>query len=186
MNADELDRLVKVVLPRITVGDGLCVHEILDDAAVPPPDLAAKVVALREIVRCGGRPDALSGPLLTSRDVATYFGYRLGPEVVESMWVVGLDSKNRARVVAMVAKGGVSSCAVVPRDIFRPVVISASCSVILVHNHPSGDPRPSAEDIAITTRVVNAGELLGITVLDHVVVGADGYFSFADAGLLKR
>ena len=76
-------------------------------------------------------------------------------------------------------------CAVVPGDVFRSLLREAASGVIFVHNHPSGDARPSAEDCALTARLIEAGALLGVRVLDHVIIGREGYFSFLDRGLMQ-
>ena len=81
----------------------------------------------------------------------------------------------------MISEGSLGASLVHPREAFRPAVREAAAAVIFMHNHPSGDPSPSSEDRRITARLRRAGEILGIPVLDHVVVGRDGYFSFADS-----
>jgi len=81
-----------------------------------------------------------------------------------------------------VSRGTLNSSIVHPRDVFRDAVRESAAAVILLHNHPSGDPRPSAEDRALTRRLVEVGQTLGIRVLDHVIVGADEYYSFAENG----
>lgn len=83
-----------------------------------------------------------------------------------------------------VARGGVENCAVAVRDIVRVPVLNACSAFVLVHNHPSGDPAPSADDIALTERVARASDLLGIHLLDHVIVAASSYASLLDMGLL--
>lgn len=77
-----------------------------------------------------------------------------------------------------------SAALVHPREVFKAAILANAAALILVHNHPSGDPEPSAEDRAITERLKQAGELLGIRVLDHVVIGDDKFRSFAEEGLL--
>jgi DNA repair protein RadC len=95
-----------------------------------------------------------------------------------------LDTRNRLLREVTVATGTVNACFIHPREVFRPAITESCCAIILVHNHPSGDLRPSEEDVALTRRVVEAGTLLGIKVLDHLIVGLGDYFSFLDAGLL--
>ncbi|MEE9149058.1 MAG: JAB domain-containing protein, partial [Candidatus Tectomicrobia bacterium] len=72
-----------------------------------------------------------------------------------------------------------------PREVFNPAVRDSAAAVIFVHNHPSGDPQPSQEDRVLTARLVKAGNVLGIQVLDHIIVGRNTYMSFADEGLLN-
>lgn len=83
-----------------------------------------------------------------------------------------------------VSVGSLNASIVHPREVFKPAVLASAASVVLVHNHPSGDPEPSEEDLSITRRLVNVGELLGIPVLDHVVVARRGLVSFRARGLL--
>lgn len=97
----------------------------------------------------------------------------------EELWALGVDAKNRLRSARMVAKGGVLGCVVSPRDILREVLREGSPGFILVHNHPSGDPLPSSEDITFTHRVAAAAQVVGAAFLDHVVVAREGFTSLA-------
>ena len=80
----------------------------------------------------------------------------------------------------VVSKGTLTGSAAHPREVFQEAIRQAAASIILMHNHPSGDPSPSPEDRAVTTRLREAGEILGIKVLDHIILGADDYYSFTD------
>ena len=91
-----------------------------------------------------------------------------------------LDVRNRVLGYTVAGQGGIDTCPVDPRAVFRSAVIIGASAIIVAHNHPSGDPTPSVEDRTVTERLRKAGELLGIQVLDHVVLGEDRYFSFAD------
>ena len=102
----------------------------------------------------------------------------------EQFWVAMLDSKNRLIGINMVSQGSLSASIVSGREAYKPAIISNSAAVIFMHAHPSGDPAPSREDRDCTARLVKAGEILGIRVLDHIICGESDYFSFADAGLL--
>jgi len=95
-----------------------------------------------------------------------------------------LDSKNRLIGINMVSQGSLSASIVSSREAYKPAIISSSAAVIFVHAHPSGDPAPSREDRDCTARLVKAGEILGIRVLDHIIIGDVDFYSFADAGLL--
>jgi DNA repair protein RadC len=100
--------------------------------------------------------------------------------------VLLLDRKNRIMREVMISQGSLTASVVHPREVFNPAIRDSAAAVICVHNHPSGDPQPSQEDRALTARLVEAGRLLGIQVLDHVIVGRDTYMSFADEGLLDN
>lgn len=103
---------------------------------------------------------------------------------VEEFHVLLLNARHELMRRVMVSRGSVNASIVHPREVFRPAIVAAATSVILVHNHPSGDPEPSEEDLAITRRLVQVGELHGIPVLDHVVVARRGFVSFRSRGLL--
>jgi DNA repair protein RadC len=121
----------------------------------------------------------------TSRDVAEGVAPLFADTDRESFWILGLDGKNVAIGPNRVSEGTLTASLVHPREVFKPLLLMSAAAGILVHNHPSGDPAPSAEDVAITRRLREVGELHGIAILDHVIIG-DGtrYLSFADAGLL--
>jgi DNA repair protein RadC len=93
---------------------------------------------------------------------------------VEVFRVVLLSARHDVLKVTTVSRGSLSATIVHPREVFRPAVVASAAAIILVHNHPSGDPEPSAEDVEITRRLLRAGEMLGIEVLDHVIVARGG------------
>ncbi len=95
-----------------------------------------------------------------------------------------LDGKNRLIERVNVSEGTLTSSLVHPREVFRPAIRSSAAGVIFAHNHPSGDPAPSKEDIQITERLVEAGDILGIEVLDHIIIGDNNYRSFDDLDLI--
>lgn len=115
--------------------------------------------------------------------VAEIFSF-LHNEVKEHFFTVHLDGKNRILCLDLVSVGSLNQSIVHPREVFKTSLSTSAASLLLVHNHPTGDPTPSAEDIAITRRLKEAGEIIGIKVLDHVIVGTEGYLSFVERGLL--
>ena len=120
----------------------------------------------------------------SSRDVAQYYMPLLAGLKREQFQVVLLDQKNKIIKDVMVSQGSLTASIVHPREVFHFAIRDSAASIICVHNHPSGDPQPSSEDRTLTTRLGDAGRLLGIQVLDHIIVGRDTYMSFADEGLL--
>jgi len=98
----------------------------------------------------------------------------------EEFWVVSLDCKHRPINANLVSVGSLSVAIVHPREVFKAAILSNAKAILLSHNHPSGDCKPSEEDYALTARLSEAGKVLGIDVLDHVVVGDNCYHSFAD------
>ena len=117
-----------------------------------------------------------------SAEVFEYFRSRLGTLRKEVFCVLLLDAKHRKLREARISEGSLTASIVHPREVFAPAVRESAAAVILVHNHPSGDPSPSPEDVELTRRLRQAGEIVGIRVLDHVIVGAEHHFSFVDAG----
>jgi DNA repair protein RadC len=102
----------------------------------------------------------------------------------EHVWVLGLNTRNCMKYVELVSLGTLDGSLIQPREIFRMGVAKGIKSIIVAHNHPSNAENPSTEDKEITQRLKGAGEILCIPVLDHVIVTRDGYFSFAESGLL--
>lgn len=122
----------------------------------------------------------------SSREVYDLFHDRFAHADREEFIVVPLDAKNRVLGFHVVSVGSLTSSLVHPRECFKVAILANAAALILVHNHPSGDPKPSSEDLAITKRLSEIGELMGIRVLDHVVVGDNRYVSFVDDGLLSQ
>ncbi len=134
--------------------------------------------------RMAGEARESGVPLRGPRDVAAVFAPRLQDAPVEEFHVAILDAQHRLERDVLVTRGLLNSSLVHPREVFREAIAERAAAVILVHNHPSGDPTPSAEDRAVTEQLVAAGRLLDIPVHDHVIVGRGRYVSFAEAGLL--
>jgi DNA repair protein RadC len=129
-----------------------------------------------------GRPD--NSPLQSPRDVVEYYAPRMEDLPVEEFHVAVLDAQHRLERDITVTRGILNSSLVHPREVFREAIAERAAAVILVHNHPSGDPTPSADDRSVTEQLVAAGRLLDIPVHDHVIIGRRRYTSFAEAGLL--
>jgi len=117
-----------------------------------------------------------------SAQVYEHFRSRLSNLQKEIFCALLVDAKHRKLREVQISEGSLTASIVHPREVFSPAVRDSAAAVILVHNHPSGDPAPSAEDVELTRRLRQTGEVIGIRVLDHVIVAANGHFSFADAG----
>jgi DNA repair protein RadC len=147
---------------------------------------ACRLLAALELgTRLASRPLSPARPIRSSADVDAALRARLRDSSREHFYAIALDAKNRPLAELLVAVGGLTACAVSPADVFRSVLRQPAAAVIFAHNHPSGEPGPSDEDLALTERLCRAGKLLGIGVLDHIILGHEGYFSFLDAGLIK-
>jgi len=116
--------------------------------------------------------------------VFEFFHHELRDNRKELFLVLLLDGKNRITRKVQVSEGSLNQSIVHPREVFASAVRESAAAVIFIHNHPSGDPAPSREDREITRRLKEAGEILGIKVLDHIIIGDGSYFSFVESGLL--
>jgi DNA repair protein RadC len=146
---------------------------------------AAQVLAATEL----GRRTLLRQPadrpqLLTPGEVATFLLPEFGARPVEQFGIVLLDTKHRLLKTAVLTVGTLDRSVVHPREVFREASSARAAGIVLFHNHPSGDPTPSADDISLTRRLVAAGELMGIDVLDHVILCATRYVSLREMGRL--
>ena len=128
----------------------------------------------------GRVPKPIRGP----DDVVALIGKRLRTESREHFLALLLNARHECVAIETVSVGSLNASIVHPREVFRPAVLAAAASIICAHNHPSGDPEPSEEDISITRRLAQVGELLGISLLDHLVVAARGVVSLRERGLL--
>ena len=118
------------------------------------------------------------------RQVFDYFHHEFRDSRKEYFLTLLLDGKNRIIRRVQVSEGSLNQSIVHPREVFIPAVKESAAAIILVHNHPTGDPAPSSEDIAITRRLREAGDIMGIKVLDHIIIGDGEYVSFVERGLL--
>lgn len=147
---------------------------------------AAKVLAALELGRRAAeeaRPDR--DRVRSAADVYERMRLRMRDLPHEEFHVLLLNTQNQVLRDLQITRGTLDASLVHPREVFRPAISEAAASVILVHNHPSGDPSPSAEDRAVTRQLRSAGSVIGIEVLDHVIVGEGRYVSFAEGGMLE-
>jgi DNA repair protein RadC len=146
---------------------------------------AARLAAALEIGRRAAEQRLSPGHAIeVSADVFRHFHVRLRDLRVEQFHVLLLDGKHRVVREELVSQGTLTSSPVHPREVFAAAIRHSAAAAILVHNHPSGDPAPSADDLEITRRLASVGELVGIKILDHVIVGDGAFTSLADRGLI--
>jgi DNA repair protein RadC len=149
---------------------------------------AARAVMLHAALELGRRLSAEmlddGAPLRSPREVYLAFSPRLEDLPVEEFHVAVLDTQHRLERDITITRGLLNSSLVHPREVFREAIAERAAAIILVHNHPSGDPTPSPDDRSITEQMVAAGRLLDIPVHDHVIIGRGRYASFAESGLL--
>ncbi len=149
------------------------------------PAKAAQILAAVEL----GRRTLTHAPrsrvqLLTPRDTVGYLMPTFGGRPVEQFGIVLLDTKYRVLRTTVLAIGTLNTTVVQPRDVFREAALGSAAAVVAFHNHPSGDPTPSADDFDLTRRLAAAGVLMGIDLVDHVILGDARYCSFKEMGRL--
>ena len=150
------------------------------------PKAAEKAVAVLEIAKLHATEPLVRGaPFRGSADVFRAFGPRMRDLKVEQFWMILIDGKHRVIREALVSQGTLTSSPVHPREVFSQAIRHGAAAIILCHGHPSGDPSPSADDLEITRPLVSVGDLVGIRVLDHVVIGDGTYVTLADRGLMS-
>lgn len=131
-----------------------------------------------------GKAIRLGAAMPNPRIVAATLTTLLADEAVEVFGILCLTTRHRVICWHEVSRGCLNSTVVHPREVFKPAILCNSASILLAHNHPSGDPHPSGDDIELTTRLVAAGALVGIDVLDHLVIGDGSFVSFRETGRL--
>lgn len=146
---------------------------------------AAAIVAAVELgrrlsARAARKTEKIEGP----EDAARYVTPMLRYKQKEHFLVILLDVRNRILATPTISVGGLTSSIAHPREVFQEAIRHSAAALILVHNHPSGDPSPSREDIQLTKQMMKAGEIMGIPVLDHIVIANDGFISIKEANCL--
>ena len=149
----------------------------------------AKLAGLRAAFELGARlarePLRVGVKISSPEQVAAHFGPRMRAYRQEVFVVLMLDARHRVIGDVEVHRGSLDQSLVHPREVFAPALRESAAAILVLHNHPSGDPTPSEEDREVTRRLVQAGRILGVRVVDHVVIGAGEHRSFAQAGWLE-
>jgi DNA repair protein RadC len=149
------------------------------------PAKATRVLAALELgARLASDAGSAAPSLQSPGEAARYLLPRYSSRPVETFGLLALDARHRVRREAVVSVGCLTASLVHPREVFQEAVVSRAAALVLFHNHPSGDPEPSAEDLALTRRLAAAGTLMGIEVLDHLVLGAGRFVSLKQRGVL--
>jgi len=161
------------------------IREICDVGGIGPAK-AAEIKAAIELGRRYQKPSLTGASFCSSQDVAVYYQPRMKDLKKEMFRCILLNTKNKIIREEVVSIGSLSASIVHPRDTFKAAIRESAAAVIFIHNHPSGDIKPSQEDILLTRRLVQAGEVLGIQVLDHIIIGDGDHFSFRDNGMMQH
>ena len=181
-------QLIKEISARYSTSRSLhlaAVEELLEIKGVGPQ----KALFLKAVLELGYRivssPSDDERPVIQNpKDVFNLLHPKLCLLDREHFFVVFLNIKNRVLGIETISIGSLNQTIVHPRELFRNAIKKCAASVILVHNHPSGDPEPSSEDVKVTERILKAGEIVGINVLDHIVCGDGKFSSFKELGLI--
>ena len=133
-----------------------------------------------------GRVPIMEAPVIirTPADTLPVLEAELGSKSAEVFLALAMNTKNHVIAILPVSQGSLNASIVHPRELFQRAILSTGASLILAHNHPSGDASPSPEDIALTRRLVEAGQLLDIPILDHIILGYGNFYSFKEQGLI--
>lgn len=151
-------------------------------ALLTSEEAPARLLLAMELGRRGLRAQEERPRLGTPCAIYEYLAPRLGALPHEVFHVLCFNSRNVLVCDAQISTGNASSCAISPRDVFRAAVRADCAAIVLAHNHPSGDPEPSGQDLSLTASIIQAGRPLGIKVLDHIVVGDGRFVSFLERG----
>ena len=165
------------------------IRSTLDDLCRVPGVGTARAAQMLAALEFGRRSLLKTPPLrprlTTPKDVALHLLPEFGACAVEQFGVVLVDARHHLLRTRVLSVGTVDRSVVHPREVFREAVSARATGVVLFHNHPSGDPAPSPDDVALTKRMVEAGELMGIEVIDHLILTETRYLSFRDLGRLR-
>ncbi len=162
----------------------LTVKELTENKGIGPAK-AVTIIAALELGRRRQLSDIKEKKKITSsHDVYDWMSPRVADLKHEEFWVLYLDRANKIINTFQLSKGGISATVADPRLIFQQALGLGACSIILSHNHPSGQLKPSDPDKQLTHKIKDAGNLMDIKLLDHIIVTESGYFSFADEGLI--
>ena len=143
-------------------------------------ELGRRACTERALRECQARP------ITHRQDVERWARPKLAALCHEEVWLLSLDARHHLKGADLVARGGTHGCSLLPKDVLRPAVRNAAAAIILVHNHPSGDPTPSAEDLSMTECLIDACNAVGVPLLDHLVVAREGCTSIAETMMDDR
>lgn len=147
---------------------------------------ATKAVAVMALAKSYNEvPLVRGGAFMGAADIYRHYGAKMRDLRVEQFHVLLLDGKHRLLREILISQGTLTSSPVHPREVFSQAIRHSAAAIVLCHNHPSGDPSPSADDLEITRRLVQVGDMVGIRIVDHVIIGDASFTSLADRGLMS-
>ena len=167
-----------ILLSQLSINELMCYNGIGTAKAI-------SIAAALELGRRRRFAEAAQQPhIQNSKDAFEFFYMRIADISHEQFWVMLLNPANRVIKIVKISDGGINGTSADPKRIFKIALENNATAMMLCHNHPSGNVAPSDRDKALTRNLVNAGKLLEIKILDHIIVGINNYFSFADSGIL--
>ena len=144
------------------------------------PSKAMQILTIKEIQKRINSAKTPVKKITCAEDVFKLFKDKLADKKEEHFFVLLLDTKNNIIKEELITKGILDSSILHPREVFKPAIRNSASKIILIHNHPSGDPNPSREDLDITSKLIESGNQIGIKILDHVIVGKEGWWNWQD------
>jgi DNA repair protein RadC len=144
------------------------------------PGKAMQILAISELGKRYNNSKSPVKKITSAKDVYNYFKEKLKDEKQENFYVLILNNANNIIKEELISKGVLDAAIIHPREVFKPAIKNSASKIILIHNHPSGNPEPSKEDLEITKQLIEAGKLLDIKVLDHVIVGDEKWWSWVE------
>ncbi|MFT5723540.1 MAG: DNA repair protein RadC [Bacteroidia bacterium] len=170
---NDLNKLAGLSIPELCKVDGIGI---------------AKAITLISAIELGGRRTsqsiAVTKTITSSKDAYHYIGHKIADLIHEEFWVIFLNRANHITSSTCISKGGFSQTVVDPKLVFKSALEAKASAILLCHNHPSGNLKPSKADLSLTEKIKSGGKLLEIQVLDHLIVTSAHYLSFADEGLM--
>ncbi|MGG2201419.1 RadC family protein [Paenibacillus validus] len=148
------------------------------------PAKARQLIAAVQLALMINQPKVKPPVIRSPQDVFTLLRHEIGYLKHERFIAIMLDTKNGVISTETISIGGLNSAIVTPRELFKMAIRKSACSIVAAHNHPSNDPTPSPEDVQLTERIVEVGELVGIEIIDHCVITADSFYSMKEHGLM--
>jgi len=142
---------------------------------------AMQILSMAELGKRYNASKKVVKKISCAEEVYNLFSDRLRDEKQENFYVLMLNAKNIVIKEELISKGVLDSALIHPREVFKPAIKNSAARIILVHNHPSGDPSPSEEDLDITKAIMEVGEKVGIRVVDHVIIGGESYWNHSDS-----
>jgi len=161
-------------------------HELCEIEGIGPKNLIGLKLIKAVSDRYREKKLIKKDPLNNSRELFDYLNHSIRDKSREYFKVIFLDSKNRVISIETHSKGTLTASSVYPREVVYSALANKAAALIFAHNHPSGDPQPSREDIAITRQLVYAGKVMGLAVHEHIIIGDNRYYSFADQGQILQ